>query len=44
VLDLLTQEAGITDENLSNRIITVANDVLTAERYLAEVDIEIEIK
>ncbi len=37
VLGLLAQEAGVTDENLINRTLTVVNDVLTIERYLAEV-------
>jgi hypothetical protein len=37
VLDILAQDAGVFDENLSNRIITVANDTLTIEKSLAEV-------
>jgi hypothetical protein len=43
VLSLLAQEAGITDENFSSRTITVANDVLAIERYLAEVGFKIDI-
>lgn len=38
VLILLAEEAGVTDENLINRTITAANDVLTIEKYLAEVN------
>lgn len=41
VLGLLAREAGISDENLSDRTFTVASDVFTIERFLADVCISV---
>jgi hypothetical protein len=38
---MLSQEAGVYDKNLSDRTFTVANDVFTIEKFLAEVCISI---
>ena len=37
VLGIIAQEAGITDEKLSDRTFLIANDVLNIEKSLAEV-------
>ena len=36
-MSLLTRDAGITDENVGDRALTVANDVFTVELFLAQV-------
>jgi hypothetical protein len=36
-MSLLAHDAGVNDDNLEDRAMTVANDVYTVERFLAEV-------
>lgn len=40
-MKLLARDAGVTDENVEDRAFTVANDVYTIERFLADVCISI---
>ena len=40
-MKLLAKEAGITDINVETRAVTVAGDVFTVERFLADVRISL---